>query len=160
MRPVVINAVVLAATMLAFAGPAAAIAQSGAGATSPARTACSLMTPQEIAGITGTRISDGEPQAVTEGTECRFRSSDGNWVHVALGPTDVKTFAQFRRLLGTQAEIHAGVGDEAYFWGNVRIHVRVGTQALTLGMARNDHGDATTKAQLLALAKLGAARLR
>jgi hypothetical protein len=63
---VAISAVVLTATMLALAGPAAAIAQSGAGATSPAKTACSLMTPQEIAGITGTRISDGEPQAVSE----------------------------------------------------------------------------------------------
>ena len=158
--PVAISAVVLTATMLTFAGPVAAIAQSGASATASTRTACSLMTAQEIAGITGTRIADGEPQAVTEGTECRFRSSDGNWVHVALGPTDAKTFAKLRGLLGNQAETQAGVGDEAYFWGNVRIHVRVGTQALTLGLARNDQGNATTKAQVLALAKLGAPRLR
>ena len=157
--PVAISAVVLTATMLALAGPAAASAQSGTG-TSPDKTACSLMTPQEIAGITGTRIRDGEPQDVTEGTECRFRSSDGNWVHVALGPIDAKTFARYRGLLGTQAETQAGVGDEAYFWGNVRIHVRVGTNALTLGIARNDQGNATTKAQVLALAKLGAPRLR
>ena len=95
-----------------------------------------------------------------EGTECRFRSSDGNWVHVSLGPIDAKTFAKYRALLGSQAEIQAGVGDEAYFWGNVRIHVRVGTHALTLGIARNDQGNATTKAQVLALAKLGASRLR
>jgi hypothetical protein len=155
-----IRAVVLTATMLALAGGAAAIAQSGAVATSPARTACSLMTAQEIAGITGTRIRDGEPQAVPEGTECRFRSSDSHWVNVALGPIDSKTFAKYRGLFGNQAEIQAGVGDEAYSWGNVRIYVRVGTHALTLGMARNDHGDATTKAQLLALAKLGASRLR
>jgi hypothetical protein len=160
MMSVAISAVVLTATMLAPAGPTAAIAQSGAGAKSPAKDACSLMTPQEIAGITGTRIGDGEPQAVTEGTECRFRSSDGHWVHVALGPIDAKTFARYRGLLGSQAEIQAGVGDEAYFWGNVRIHVRVGTHALTLGFARNDQGNATTKAQVLALAKLGAPRLR
>lgn len=158
--PVAISAVVLTATMLVPAGPAAVIPQSRTGATSPATTACSLMTPQEIAGITGTRIRDGEPHDVTEGTECRFRSSDGNWVHVALGPIDAKTFARYRGLLGTQAETQAGVGDEAYFWGNVRIHVRVGTNALTLGIARNDQGDATTRAQVLALAKLGAPRLR
>ena len=158
--PVAISAVVLTATMLTLEGPAVAIAQSGAGATSPAKTACSLMTPQEIAGITGTGIRDGEPQAVTEGTECRFRSSDGGWVNIALGPMDAKTFAQVRKLVGTQAETQAGVGDEAFFWGNVRIHVRVGTQALTIGLARNDQGNATTKANVLALAKLGAPRLR
>jgi hypothetical protein len=36
----------------------------------------------------------------------------------------------------------------------------VGTQALTIGFARNDQGNATTKAHVLALAKLGASRLR
>ncbi len=153
-------AFMVTAAMLVLTGPALVIAQSGSGTASQARTACSLMTPQEIAGLTGARIRDGEPQTVTEGTECRFRSSDGNWVHVALGPTDAKMFAQIRRLLGSQAEIQAGVGDEAYFWGNVRIHVRVGTHELTLGLARNDDGNATTKAQVLALAKLGASRLR
>ena len=157
---VAISAFVLTATMVAHAGPAAALAQSGPGAASPARTACSLITPQEIAGITGTRIGDGEPQAVPEGTECRFRSSDGDWVHVALGPLDAKTFATVRRLLGAQAEPLAGVGDEAYFWGNVRVHVRVGTHSLTIGIARNDEGNAKTKAQVLALAKAGAQRLR
>jgi hypothetical protein len=156
---VAISAFVLTVTMLAHAGQAAS-AQSGPGAPSPGRTACSLFTPQEIAGITGTSIRDGEPQAVPEGTECRFRSSDGNWVHVALGPTDAKTFATFRKVLGTQAETQADIGDETYSWGNVRVHVRVGTQALTLGIARNDEGNAKTKAQLLALAKLGAPRLR
>ena len=157
---VAISAIMLMATTLAQAGPAGAIAQSAPGATSPARTACSLMTPQEIAAITGARIRDGEPQTVPEGTECRFRSSDGNWVHVALGPIDAETFAKYRKLLGTQAETQAGVGDEAYFWGNVRIYVRVGTHSLTLDLARNDQGNATTKAQVLALAKLGAPRLR
>ena len=157
---VAISAFVLTVTMLAHAGPATASAQSGPGATSPGRSACSLITPQEIAGITGTRIRDGEPQAVPDGTECRFRSSDGDWVHVALGPIDAKTFAKVRGLLGAQAETQAGVGDEAYFWGNVRIYVRVGTHALTIGMARNDEGNAKTKAQVLALANLGAPRLR
>ena len=155
-----ISAFVLTVTTLAHAGPAAQSAQSGPGVTPPGQTACSLITPQEITRITGTKTRDGEPQAVPEGTECRFRSSDGNWVHVALGPTDAKAFATFRRLLGAQAEAQAGVGDEAYFWGNVRIHVRVGTHSLTLGLARNDDGNATTKAQVLALAKLGAPRLR
>ena len=155
-----ISAFVLTGTMLAHAGAAPAITQRGAGTTTPVRTACSLITSQEIAGITGTRIGDGEPQTVPEGTECRFRSSDGGWVNIALGPMDAKTFAKVRDLVGTQAEMQAGVGDEAFFWGNVRIHVRVGTQALTIGFARNDQGNATTKANVLALAKLGAPRLR
>ena len=157
-----ISAFVLTATMLAHAGVAPAITQRGAGTTTPARTACSLITPQEIAGVTGTQIRDGEPQDVPggKGTECRFRSSDGGWVNIALGPMDANTFAKVRELVGTQAEMQAGVGDEAFFWGNVRIHVRVGTQALTIGFARNDQGNATTKAQILALAKLGAPRLR
>jgi hypothetical protein len=152
-----ISAFALTATMLAHAGAAPAITQRGTGTTTPTRTACSLITAQEIASITGTRIRDGEPQAVPEGTECRFRSSDGDWVHIALGPTDAKMFAKLRGLLGTQGEMQAGVGDEAYFWGN---HVRVGTQALTIGLARNDDGNAKTKASVLALAKLGASRLR
>ena len=157
-----ISAFVLTATMLAHAGAAPAISQRASATTTPARTACSLITPQEIAGITGTRIRDGEPQAVPgdNGTECRFRSSDGGWVNIAVGPMDAKTFAKVRDLVGTQAEVQAGVGDEAFFWDNVRIHVRVGTQALTIGFARNDDGNATTKANLLALAKLGAPRLR
>ena len=157
---VAIGALVLTATMLAHASATPAITQKGPGTTTPVRTACSLMTSQEIAGITGTRIRDGEPQAVPEGTECRFRSSDSEWVNIALGPMDAKTFAKVRELVGTQAEMQAGVGDEAFFWGNVRIHVRVGTQALTIGLARNDQGNATTKAHVLALAKLGASRLR
>ena len=36
----------------------------------------------------------------------------------------------------------------------MRIHVRVGTQSLIIGFARNDQGNATTKANVLALAKL------
>ena len=151
---------VLIATMLAHAGASPAITQRGPGTTTPVQTACSLMTSQEIAGITGTRIRDGEPQDVSTGTECRFRSSDGGWVNIALGPMDAKTFAKLRELVGTQAEMQAGVGDEAFFWGNVRIHVRVGTQTLIIGFARNDQGNATTKAHVLALAKLGASRLR
>jgi hypothetical protein len=154
------SALVLTATMLAHAGAAPRITQKGPGTATPPRTACSLITSQEIAGITGTRIRDGEPEAVSEGTECRFRSSDGGWVNIALGPTDAKTFAKIRELVGTQAETQAGVGDEAFFWGNVRIHVRVGTQTLIIGFARNDQGNATTKANVLALAKLGAPRLR
>ena len=157
-----LSAFVLTATMLTHAGAAPAITQRSSGTTPPVRTACSLMTVQEIAGITGTQIRDGEPQAVPGdmGTECRFRSSDGGWVNIAVGPIDAKTFAQVRGLIGTQAEMVAGVGDEAYFWGNVRIHVRVGTQTLIIGFARNDQGNATTKAHVLALAKLGAPRLR
>jgi hypothetical protein len=71
-----------------------------------------------------------------------------------------KAFEQVRKLLGNQAEMQAGVGDEAFFWGNVRIHVRVGTQSLIIGFGRNDQGNGTTKANVLALAKLGAARVR
>ena len=157
-----ISAFVLTATMLAHAGAVPAITQRGSGTTTPARTACSLITSQEIAGITGSQIRDGEPQAVPGdmGTECRFRSSDGGWANIAVGPMDAKTFAKVRELVGTQAEMVAGVGDEAYFWGNQRIHVRVGTQSLTIGFARNDGGNATTKAHVLALAKLGVPRLR
>ena len=155
-----ISAFVLIATMLVHAGAAPAITQRGPGTTTPARTACSLITSQEIAGITGTGIREGEPQAVSEGTECRFRSSDGGWVNIAVGPMDAKTFAKVRELVGTQAEMQAGVGDEAFLWGNQRIHVRVGTQTLIIGFARNDQGNATTKANVLALAKLGAPRLR
>jgi hypothetical protein len=108
----------------------------------------------------GTGIRDGEPQDVSEGTACQFRSSNTDWVNIAVGPTDAKAFAQLRKLLGTQAEIQAGIGDEAFSWGNVRIYVRVGTQTLIIGLARNDQGNATTKANVLALAKLGAPRLR
>jgi hypothetical protein len=157
---VAISAFVLTATMLAQAGPAAAIAQSGRRATAPAPTACSLMTTQEIADITGTGIRNGELQALPGGTECRFRSSDGNFVTVALERTDAKTFATFRGLLGAQAETQAGVGDEAYFWGDVRIYVRVGTHSLIISLGRNDDGNAATRAHVLALAKLGASRLR
>ncbi len=32
---------------------------------------------------------------------------------------DAKAFAKVRELVGTQAEMQAGVGDEAFFWGNV-----------------------------------------
>lgn len=157
---VAISAIMLMATTLAQAGPAAAIAQSAPGATSPAQTACSLMTPQEIAAITGARIRDGEPQTVPLGTECRFRASATDWVNVALGPIDAKTFATVRKLLGARAETLAGVGDEAYFDGNVRVYVRTGSQSLIIGLARNNEGNANTKAQVLALAKLGASRLR
>ena len=159
---VVIIRFALIATMLLHAATPMAIAQGGRGATRTGVTACSLFTPQEISGITGGRIRDGEPQAVPDGTgsECRFRSSDGGWVNVAVGPEDAKTFAQIRGLMGAQAETQPGVGDEAYSWGNQRIHVRVGTQTLTIGFARNDGGNATTKAQVLALAKLGAPRIR
>jgi hypothetical protein len=152
-----ISAIMLMATMLAQAGPAAAVAQSAPGATSPARSACSLMTSKEIGAIVGGRIREGEPQTVSLGTECRFRTSDTDWVNVALGPTDAKTFATVRKLFGAQAETLAGVGDEAYFAGNLRVYVRVGTETLIIGLAQ---GNANTKAQVLALAKLGASRLR
>ncbi len=156
-----LKAFVLTATMLAHAGAAPQSAQKTPVPPTPARTACSLITAQEIASIIGTKIREGEPEPVPDGgTECRFRSSASEWVHIALGPMDAKTFGKVRGLLGNQAETVAGVGDEAYFWGNVRIHVRVGTQVLIIGFARNDQGNATTKANVLALAKLGAPRLR
>lgn len=157
---VAISAIMLMATMLAHGGPTAAIAQSAPGATSPARTACSLMTPQEIGAIVGGRIRDGEPQTVSLGTACQFRVSDTDWVNVALGPIDAKTFASVRKLFGAQAESLVGVGDEAYVQGNLRVYARVGTQSLIIGLARNDQGNANTKAQVLALAKLGVSRLR
>lgn len=155
-----INSLVLTAAMLTHAVATGSVAQRSPSAP---RTACSLITPQEIAGIVGMRIRDGEPQAVPgegTGTECRFPSSDGNWVHVAVGPMDTKTFAQVRKLVGSQGENQNGVGDEAFSWGNRRIHVRVGSQTLIIGLPRNDDGDAKTKSQVLELAKLGAPRLR
>ena len=106
------------------------------------------------------RIRDGEPQTVALGTACQFRISANDWVNVALGPIDAKTFATVRKLLGARAETLAGVGDEAYLEGNLRVAARVGTQSLIIGLARNDQGNANTKAQVLALAKLGASRLR
>jgi hypothetical protein len=147
----------LTITTMAHAGPTAA---HGPATTAAVPTACTLFTPQEIASITGLRVREGEPQTTPTGTECRFRSSASEWLNVALAPIDAKTFARFRALLGAQAEIQSGVGDEAYFLGNVRIYVRAGTQGLIMGFARNDQGNAATKAQLLALAKAGAQRLR
>ena len=150
-----ISAFLLTAMMMVLAAAAPSMTQ-----TTPARTACSLITPQEIAGIIGTKVRDGEPDDVQAGTACRFRSSNTDWVNIAIGPTDAKTFAQVRKLVGAQGEAQAGIGDEAFTWGNVRIHVRVGTQTLIIGFARNDDGNATTKAHVLALAKLGVSRLR
>ena len=62
-----ITAFLLAAMMLVHTAAALAVTQKGPSTTTPVRSACSLITSQEIAGIIGTGIRDGEPQPLSGG---------------------------------------------------------------------------------------------
>lgn len=81
---------------------------------------------------------------------------------VALWPTTANDFQKARDFLsetGEELETIPNFGDAAYFWGD-RVHVRKGTQGLTVYIGgTGDGSDLKLRETVVALARAGLAKL-
>jgi hypothetical protein len=142
--------------------------------------ACTFFTRAELEEQLGWELRDGELEEQPGGTECEFEVPPGMYVtrtfenpplpqSVGFSGITVNThsstaanFNEFRQQLGAAAEEVPGIGDGAYFYGPDMLYVRVGNRGFSLRIyadAASDADRAKVREVLLALARLGAARL-
>lgn len=131
-------------------------------ATAQAVDACTLLSVDEVARITGQRVRPPRPDTAEIGTSCRFPTATES-VTIALWPTDASDFEEARAFLsetGETLETIPDFGDAAYFWGD-RVYVRKGTQALTIYIGgAGDGSDLERREKVVALARAGLAKLQ
>jgi len=126
-------------------------------------TACQFFTLDEIKTSMGRKdFSQGRPKQVETGSsQCFYSGARGSFTVTINSQNPKKDFDAFKKLLtdqGEKLEPVAGLGDDAYFWGD-RITVRVGGKSLVMWIG--EQGDAAKiRAGLQSLAKLGVGRLR
>lgn len=136
--------------------------------------ACTFLRRDEVSAAIGRDLQEGEPQSTVDGaSECRFETAlglkasteydDSVIPETALGsvtvnthPSDPEEFDAFQESLGPEAEIAAGVGDDAYFWGNDLIYVRVANRGFSIRITADETEDQALQAALLELAAAGA----
>ena len=130
---------------------------------SAAPDACALFTLEEAGKATGRTFRRARPDKGPEGTMCDLIGGTGGNINIALSPgSSKKTLDDFRKLLteqGEKVEPVAGLGDEAFYWGD-RIHVRVGTRLLVIYNGDSSQPSARVRQEILALAKLGVTKLK
>jgi hypothetical protein len=94
---------------------------------------------------------------------CSLIGGTGGSISITLSPSSSKkNLDDLRALLvdqGEKVEPVSGVGDEAFYWGD-RIHVRVGSQLLVIFNGDSSQPSAKVRAEILALARLGAQKLK
>lgn len=132
-------------------------------AQAPPADACGLFTLEEAGKATGRTFRRAQPDKGPGATMCSLMGGTGGSLRITLSPSSSKkNLDDFRQLLveqGEKVEPVSGVGDEAFYWGD-RIHVRVGTQLLVIFNGDSSQPSARVRAEILALAKLGAQKLR
>jgi|SRR5687768_2946191 len=130
---------------------------------SPAPEACALVTLEEAGKATGRTFRRARPDKGPDGTMCSLIGGTGGSISISLSPSSSKkNLDDFRKLLADQGEKIEpvnGLGDEAFYWGD-RIHVRVGTRLLVIFNGDSSQPSARVRSEILALAKLGAAKLK
>ena len=118
----------------------------------------SLITPQEIAGITGSRVRDGGSHrpCPPSGVPVRLSRAMAAGSNVASGQMERQDLCKgswSRR--PPDGDPQADVSGGATLSSNVRVHVHIGTQSAgSVGLLRNDQGNPTTKAHISRLRSL------
>jgi hypothetical protein len=124
--------------------------------------ACALISLEEAGKATGRTFRRARPDKGPGGTTCSLIGGTEGSIAIALSSSSKKDFDDFRKLLteqGEKVEPVNGVGDEAFYWGD-RIHVRSGSQMLVIWNGDSSQPSAKVRADILALAKLGVAKLK
>lgn len=139
--------------------------------------ACSLLDVEEISAAIGREVGPGEPQPTAEvGSSCRFETLTGmststtyddpvvpetapGSVTISTARSSAEEFDEFEALVGDEAEAVSGIGDDAHFWGENIIYVRVADRGLTVRIEADDADTAAVRAAVLQLAELGASKL-
>lgn len=130
---------------------------------SPAADACALFRLDEAGKATGRTFRRARPGKQPGGTTCDLIGGTEGNIAVTLSPSSSKkTLDDFRKLLaeqGEKVEPVSGVGDEAFYWGD-RIHVRFGSHLLVIWNGDSSQPSGRVRADVLALAKLAALKLK
>jgi len=130
--------------------------------TTGAFDACTFLGREEIIASLG-REDLGAGERRDGGTECRYNSGHQSLTVWTNGSLPIESFQDLRDLLKQQqqqVDAVPGIGDDAYFWDD-RIYVRVGSRGFTLEIHQNSRERRVpARPALLALARLGAAKLR
>ena len=139
--------------------------------------ACILLDVDEISAVIGREVAPGQPETTPEdASSCRFETLTGTATSVtyedpailetALGsvtistaPSGVEEFDELEALVGEEAEVVSGVGDDAYFWGENIIYVRVADWGLTVRIEADEADTTAVRGAVLRLAELGASKL-
>jgi hypothetical protein len=118
---------------------------------------CSFFTEQQLESSLGLSLEPG--QRTANEPSCRFRSSNGGMVSIAIptGSVSEAEFNSWRQMAGADAEVLDGVGDAAYLWKS-RMYVRKGTRTFTVSVDDIPITDAIRKG-LTELGKMGSAKL-
>ncbi len=154
----------LLAGILAGAGTAAVSAQRQSAPNMDA-SACQLFTIDEITGAMDRKdFGRARPRQSEPGVSTCFYSGARGSLTVAVNSNNPKKqFDEFKKLLtdsGDKLEPIAGLGDEAFFWGD-RLVVRTGSKSLTMWIGESSPAtSAKVRAGLTALAKIGVPKLR
>lgn len=139
--------------------------------------ACGLLDVEEISATIGREVGPGEPQSSADvGSSCRFETLTGMSttttyddpvipetvlasVTISTAPSDAKEFDELEAMVGDEGEAVRGVGDDAYFWGQNIMYVRVADRGLTVRIEADGADDARVRDAVRELAELGASKL-
>lgn len=139
--------------------------------------ACGLLDVEEISATIGREVGPGEPETTADvGSSCRFEILTGmststtyddpvipetslGSVTISTAPSGTEEFDEFEELVGDEAEAVSGIGDDAHFWGQNVLYVRVADRGLTVRIEADGADDAAVRAAVLELAELGASKL-
>lgn len=164
----------------ARAGDATSPTEAGDGSNEAAGDvpdACSVFDVEEISAAIGREVGPGAPESTPEdSSSCRFETVPGLSTstsyddpvvpETALGSVTISTarssaeeFDEFEALLADEAEPVSGIGDDAHFWGEDILYVRVADRGLTVRIEADEADAAAVRAAVLRLAELGASKL-
>ena len=139
--------------------------------------ACSLFDVEEISAAIGREVGPGEPENTPDdASSCRFETLVGlststtyddpaiaesflGSVTVSTARSSAEEFDELEEMLGDEAEAETGIGDDAYFWGENILYVRVGGRGLTVRIEADEADGAAVRAAVVQLGELGASRL-
>ncbi len=155
------TAVRITASRDTIAAAAEPVAQASAQDLAP--EACALFTLEEVGMTLGRSFPRARPGKAPGATTCAFVGGTEGTINVLVSPSSSKKeFDDLRQLVieqGEQVEAVTGVGDDAYYW-DTRIYLRVGKRCLVIWNSDPSQPAAKVRADVLALAELGAAKLR
>ena len=155
----------IAPIVLHFLLGAVAFGAAAKTASPPARDVCSLLTTDEIKSVFGasTMVRKARPvsAAAPKATSCSFGIGPGS-LSLSLEPTTRQEYEEFKKTLrevGDEWEPVSGIGDDAFLRGE-RVNVRVGNWSFVMWFGDPRGETPQRKQQVLALAKICAAKLR
>jgi hypothetical protein len=158
----------LVAVMIALSATTKAAAQKPAKGVG-GKTACGLLTPAEIQGVTGRKDvarSPGKPEEAPFTSNCMYMGAIDITIHLGqqtkvMFGRERDTYAKAPARLGYKIE-PSGIGDDAYFMsysGKAEVRVIVGEGELVVSLSGSLPPEADAKKIALNLTKAAVAKL-